>query len=79
MRKVDWDGLRLIVSSSLGVLVSVPTVQKSAGHLKMSYNNKHKTQSLSQHLWLMGKACSGDKRGSLPFPHLSINISSSAC
>jgi len=47
MRKVGWDGHRLILNSSLGVLVSVPTVQELAGYLEMGYNDKHKTQGSS--------------------------------
>lgn len=68
MRKVDWNGLRLILSSSPGVLVSVPTVQESAGYLDVGYNNKHKTQRSSPTpLWSVEKACS-DARGEVaPF------------
>lgn len=56
MRKVGWEGHRLILNSSLGVLVSVPTVQELAGYLEMGYNDKHKTQGSSPTLLVSGES-----------------------
>lgn len=68
MRKVGWDGLRLILKPSLGVSVSVPTVQESAGCLEMGYTNKHKTQGSSPPtLPVSGRACSEAGGQGAPF------------
>lgn len=67
MRKVGWEGLRLICNSSLGVSVSVPTVQEPAGHLEMGYKNEHKTQGSSPTLLVNGRACSEARGEAAPF------------
>lgn len=67
MRKVGREGLRLIRNSSLGVSVSVTTVQESAGYLEMGYKNEHKTQASSPMLLVNGRACSEARGEAAPF------------
>lgn len=79
MRKVGWEGLRLLRNLSVGVLVSVPTVQEPAGHLEMGYKNEHKTQGSSPTLLVDGRACSRARGELRHSPRLSMAGSPSAC